>query len=44
MSEIIESEPSTFEEYAKKKVWKDAMMEVYHSIMKNDVWEVVLRP
>jgi hypothetical protein len=25
-------------------VWKDAMMEEYQSIMKNDVWEVVLRP
>ena len=25
-------------------VWKDAMMEKYESIMKNDVWEIVLRP
>jgi hypothetical protein len=24
-------------------VWKEAMMEEYASIMKNDVWEVVLR-
>jgi hypothetical protein len=25
-------------------VWKDAMMEEYESILKNDVWEVVPRP
>jgi hypothetical protein len=24
-------------------VWKEAMMEEYDFIMKNDVWEVVLR-
>jgi hypothetical protein len=27
-----------------QQVWKDAMMEEYQSIMKNDVWEIVLRP
>jgi hypothetical protein len=41
MSKIIDSKPSTFEEVAKQQVWKDAMMEEYQSIMKNDVWEVV---
>jgi hypothetical protein len=41
MRKIIDSEPSTFEEAAKQQVWKDAMMEEYQSIMKNDVWEVV---
>jgi hypothetical protein len=44
MSSIIDSEPSTFEEAAEKQEWKDVMMEEYHSIMKNDVWKVVLRP
>jgi hypothetical protein len=44
MIKIIDSKPSTYEEDAKKQVWKDAMMEEYQSIMKNDVWEVVLRP
>jgi hypothetical protein len=39
MRKIIDSEPSTFEEAAKQKVWKDAMMEEYQSIMKNDVWK-----
>ena len=43
MRNIIDSKPSTFEEATEKKEWKDAMMEEYHSIMKNDVWEVVLR-
>jgi hypothetical protein len=43
MRKIIDSKPSTFEEVAKKKVWKDAIMEEYQSIMKNDVWEVVMR-
>jgi hypothetical protein len=28
----------------KKKEWKEAMMEEYQSIMKNDVWEIVPRP
>jgi hypothetical protein len=25
-------------------VWQEVMIEEYASIMKNDVWEVVLRP
>jgi hypothetical protein len=43
MSNIIDSEPSSFEEVAGNQVWKDAMMEEYQSIMKNDVWDIVLR-
>jgi hypothetical protein len=43
MSIIIDSEPSTFEESIEKQELKDSMMEEYHSIMKNDAWEVVLR-
>ena len=41
VSSIQESEPSTFEEASSRQVWRDAMMEEYNSIMKNDVWEVV---
>eukprot|EP00253_Pinus_taeda_P027015 PITA_27015 len=37
MSIIIQSEPSSFEEDVKQKVWKDSMNEEYKSIMKNDV-------
>jgi hypothetical protein len=44
VSIIWESEPSTFEEATSRQVWRDAMMEEYNSIMKNDVWEVVPRP
>ena len=44
MSHIIDSEPTTYEEASRHQVWKDAMMEEYQSIMKNDVWEIVLRP
>jgi hypothetical protein len=41
MTNLVNSEPSTFEEAIKKKEWKEAMMESYQSIMKNDVWEIV---
>jgi len=44
MSNIIDSDPSTFEEVVEKHEWKDVMMEEYQSIMKNDVRKVVLRP
>jgi hypothetical protein len=41
---VIDSEPSTFEEASKHKVWKDEMIEEYDSILKNDLWAVVPRP
>ena len=44
LCDIIDKEPSTYEEATKKKEWKDAMIEEYQSIMKNDVWEIVPRP
>jgi hypothetical protein len=44
VSSIRESEPSTFEEVVGKQVWRDAMMEEYSSIMKNDVWKIVPIP
>jgi hypothetical protein len=37
MRNIIDSEPSTIEEATEKQEWKDAMMEEYQFIMKNDV-------
>jgi hypothetical protein len=37
VSSIRESEPSTFEEAIGRQVWRDAMMEEYNSILKNDV-------
>jgi hypothetical protein len=44
MSHIIAFEPSCYEEASSQLVWRDAMMEEYQSIMKNDVWYIVLRP
>jgi hypothetical protein len=44
MSQISDSEPSSFEEAVGSQVWKDAMMEEYQSIIKNDVWDIVPRP
>jgi hypothetical protein len=44
MSHIIDFEPSCYEEASSQPVWRDAMMEEYQSIMKNDVWDIVSRP
>jgi hypothetical protein len=44
MSHIIESKPSSHEKSTNQRVWKDAMVKEYMSIMKNDVWEVMSRP
>ena len=44
MSDLIDKEPSGFQEASKQQVWHDAMVEEYASIMKNNVWEVGPRP
>jgi hypothetical protein len=44
INHLIDVEPSSYESIARHKVWQEAMMKEYASIMKNDVWEVVLRP
>ena len=44
LSDIIDAEPSSFEEAVGKQVCKDAMHEEYQSIMENDVRNVVPRP
>ena len=44
MSNISDSEPSSYEEVVEQQVWKDAMIEEYHSILENDVWDIVPRP
>jgi hypothetical protein len=43
VSNINDSEISTFEEEADQRVWKDSMVEEYNSNMKNDVWDVFPR-
>ena len=37
--ELIDFEPSSFEEAVYQQVWVDSMMEEYDSVMKNDAWE-----
>jgi hypothetical protein len=44
MSNISDAEPSSFEEADKLQVWKDAMLEEYMAILKNNVWDIVWRP
>jgi hypothetical protein len=42
MSHIIDTEPSCHGEATGQQVWQDAMAKEYQSIMKNDVWDIVL--
>jgi hypothetical protein len=44
MRSISDVEPSSFEEENKLQLWKDAMLEEYKSIIKNNVWDIVLIP
>ena len=44
LCDIIDKEPSNYEEAKERKEWKDSMIKEYQSIMKNDVWDVVPRP
>ena len=44
MCNLIDEDPTCFEEDSKKKEWMDSMIEEYQSILKNDVLEVVPRP
>jgi hypothetical protein len=41
MCDLLEKEPTCFEEAIQKKEWADAMTKEYQSIIKNDVWEIV---
>jgi hypothetical protein len=41
---IRDTEPQTFVQEVDHQVWREAMVEEYDSIVRNDVWEVVLRP
>lgn len=38
MTELVENEPSSFEEAVEKHVWVDVMVEEYESIVKNSVF------
>ena len=41
MCDIVDKEPTSYEEVVKKKEWVESMMEEYQPIMKNDVWDIV---
>jgi hypothetical protein len=43
MSHIIDTDPSCHGEAVGQKVWQDAMAKEYQSIMKNDVWDIIMR-
>ena len=43
LSNIIDAEPTSYEEVVKKQVWQDVMVEEYNSIMKSEVWDIVPR-
>ena len=44
MCDLVDKEPTCFEEVVQKKEWVEAMTEEYQSIIKNDVWYVVPKP
>ena len=44
MCNLVDVEPTYFEEATKKKEWMDAMIKEYQSIINNDVWDLVPRP
>ena len=44
MCDLVDKEPTCFEEETKQKEWVDSLVEEYQSIIKNDVWEIVPRP
>ena len=44
MCDLVDQEPTNYEEAIQKKEWEEAMTEEYQSIMKNDVWDIVPKP
>jgi hypothetical protein len=43
MTNLLDEEPTTFEEAVQKGQWKESMKEEHQSIIKNEVWEIVPR-
>ena len=44
MCDIVDQEPTSYEEVSHKKEWVEALTEEYQLIMKNDVWDIVPKP
>ena len=41
MCDLVDQEPTSYDEAAQNKEWVEAMTEEYQLIMKNDVWDIV---
>ena len=41
MCDLVDKEPTSYEEDVHKTEWVEPMTEVYQSIMKNYVWDIV---
>ena len=44
MCDLVDQEPTSYEEVAQKKEWVEEIMEEYQSIMKNVVWDIIPKP
>jgi hypothetical protein len=44
MCDLLEKEPTRFEESIQKKEWANVITKEYQSIIKNDIWEIIPRP
>ena len=44
MCDLVDQEPTSNEEAAQKKESVEGMTKEYHSIMKNDVWDIFPKP
>ena len=44
MCDLVDQEPTSYEEAAQKKEWVEAMTKEYQPIMKNDVWDIEPKP
>ena len=41
MRDLVDQEPTSYEEDVQKKEWIESMTEEYQLIMKNDVWDIL---
>ena len=44
MSDLVDQDPTNYEEVVQKKEWVEAMTKEYQSIMNNGVWDIVSKP
>ena len=44
MCDIVDQEPTSYEDIIQEKEWVEAMKEECQSLMINDVWDIVPKP